>query len=625
VSLIKLEHVSKFYHNGTNVSKGIIDISVSFEMGEFVAITGESGSGKTTLLNVISGLDGYDEGELYLNNEETSHFQISEWEKYRANNVGFVFQNYNIVDSFTVLDNVLVALDAQVYDNKTKKEKALELIEKVGLLQHKNQRASRLSGGEKQRCVIARALAINAKIICCDEPTGNLDSETGAQIIKLLHEISKEKLVLIVTHNFQEVEPYISRKLVLSDGDIIEDSYKGNVIPVQSNCIFESKVIPFSRIAKLALKTTFALPKRFVLVVLFLLIISFITMSQLSNFLFMDQETNSYESDQVMYFQRKDKEKLGESDFNEALKNGFSQDKIHIYAENSRFSDIFGAYDDSMLNDFGFMTSGPWDYYFNIQSSDLISGRLPIAYNEIVVANTANFNVGDKIYLGIIGNYYYNSSIIHLGEFEITGVLNDNFHSSVWYFSDQFFNHKFENVTYAENAYLIFIEGNETANRYINKVNNSTYTLIYPYRSGENSILVELSSLLMFFIAFGLFLSLVVCSLFFYIFTKNLMVARLKDFSIFRSIGISEASLGKLIILEQFYLGLISSTLFIILFTIVRLVDETIRETYKYLTFNHYLLFFVIIVSLSVIIGFRFNKKIFKYSVIEGLSEGSED
>ena len=221
--MIELQNVSKIYSQEGHASVGIRKINLKLDVGEFVAITGESGSGKTTLLNVISGIDTYEEGEMYVNGEVTSSFTIKELEEYRNKYVGFIFQNYNIIDSYTVKQNVEAALILNNYPTTEISKKAKELIEKVGLTHRMKTKASKLSGGEKQRVVIARALAKNPLIIAADEPTGNLDSQTSKQIIELLHEISKDRLVLIVTHDFEEVERYATRKIRIFDGEIKED------------------------------------------------------------------------------------------------------------------------------------------------------------------------------------------------------------------------------------------------------------------------------------------------------------------------------------------------------------------------------------------------------------------
>ena len=223
MSLIKLDQVSKYYKSADTVSVGMRKVSLTFDIGELVAVTGESGSGKSTLLNVISGLDSYEEGEFYLFGEETSHYTIKDWESYRSKYVGFVFQNYNIIDSYTVLQNVLLALEIQNYPAKQRKKRALELIEQVGLTSHKHHKASKLSGGQKQRCVIARALAKDTPIIVADEPTGNLDSESSKNVIKLLSEIAHDRLVIVVTHDYDQIAPYATRRIKMHDGEVAED------------------------------------------------------------------------------------------------------------------------------------------------------------------------------------------------------------------------------------------------------------------------------------------------------------------------------------------------------------------------------------------------------------------
>ena len=194
MALLTLKDIGKIYVSEGNVAVGIRGVNLSFDRGEFVVVTGKSGSGKSTLLNVISGMDSYEEGELYINGEPTSHYMQPEWEEYREKYISFIFQDYNIIDSFTVLQNVELAL-MHIEDKKERRARALELLERVGLSAQINQKGSKLSGGQKQRTVIARALAKDSPIILADEPTGNLDSVTSDEIVSLLHEVSTDKLL----------------------------------------------------------------------------------------------------------------------------------------------------------------------------------------------------------------------------------------------------------------------------------------------------------------------------------------------------------------------------------------------------------------------------------------------
>ena len=221
--MIRLENVSKFYVNNNITSLGLININLELNKGEIVAIVGESGSGKSTLLNVITKVDKFDEGEIYYYGNETSYYDIETMDEFRKDKVGFIFQHYNILDSYTVLDNVMLPLLISGLDKHEAKEKAIELIKKVGLQDRIKSKGSKLSGGEKQRCVIARALAMSSEILACDEPTGNLDSETGKEIIQLIKEVAKDKLVLIVTHNYDLVKDIATRKIKVHDGRIVED------------------------------------------------------------------------------------------------------------------------------------------------------------------------------------------------------------------------------------------------------------------------------------------------------------------------------------------------------------------------------------------------------------------
>lgn len=222
--MIKLVNISKYYTSANTVVPALRKISLELCTGEFVAVTGESGSGKSTLLNIISGYDTYDDGELYIDGEETSHYDNIDWEEYRKNRIGFVFQNYNLIDSYSVLYNVESALLIQGYDSKESKLRAKNLINQVGLGSFMRQRAGRLSSGQKQRLSIARALAKNTDILVADEPTGNLDSDNGKQIMELLKSISKDKLIIVVTHNFEEAVPYVTRKIRLHDGEVVSDT-----------------------------------------------------------------------------------------------------------------------------------------------------------------------------------------------------------------------------------------------------------------------------------------------------------------------------------------------------------------------------------------------------------------
>jgi len=221
--MIRLKNVSKYYYSKGMIASGISKVNLELEMGEFVVITGESGSGKSTLLNVISGLDSYEDGEMYIEGRETSHYLASDFEKYRKKYIGNIFQKFNLVNSYTVYQNVELPLLINGYSKKEIKDKVDDIIRKVGLEQFAGKKVSKLSGGQMQRVAIARALAKDTDIIVADEPTGNLDSASAEGIVRLLHEISKNKLVIVVTHNYEQFEQYATRKIKMHDGKIAED------------------------------------------------------------------------------------------------------------------------------------------------------------------------------------------------------------------------------------------------------------------------------------------------------------------------------------------------------------------------------------------------------------------
>ena len=222
MALLTLKDIGKIYVSDGNVAVGIRGVNLLLDRGEFVAITGKSGSGKSTLLNVISGMDSYEEGELYIEGQPTSHYLQPEWEEYRQKYISFIFQDYNIIESFSVLQNVELAL-MHIEDKAQRRARALELISRVGLSSHIKQKGSKLSGGQKQRTVIARALAKDSPIILADEPTGNLDSATSKEIIELLREVSRDKLLIVVTHNFEQVQEHATRHIRIFDGGVESD------------------------------------------------------------------------------------------------------------------------------------------------------------------------------------------------------------------------------------------------------------------------------------------------------------------------------------------------------------------------------------------------------------------
>lgn len=219
--MLELVNIKKDYKAGSGTVTALKNINLKFEKNEFVSILGPSGCGKTTLLNIIGGLDSYTEGDLIINGTSTKEYKDKDWDAYRNRSIGFVFQSYNLIPHLTVLGNVELALTLCGLSPKERKEASLKALDRVGLSEQINKKPNQLSGGQMQRVAIARALVNNPDIILADEPTGALDSETSKQVMELLKEVSKERLVIMVTHNDTLADKYSSRIIRLLDGEII--------------------------------------------------------------------------------------------------------------------------------------------------------------------------------------------------------------------------------------------------------------------------------------------------------------------------------------------------------------------------------------------------------------------
>lgn len=237
--MLQLKDLRKSYHVGDTVTHALDDVSISFRNQEFVAILGPSGSGKTTLLNVVGGLDRYDSGDLIINGKSTKNFKETDWDAYRNNSVGFVFQNYNLISHLSIIANVELGMNLSGVSASERRKRAMDALTQVGLKEHISKNPNQLSGGQMQRVAIARALANDPDILLCDEPTGALDTETSEQIMKLIKELSKDRLVVMVTHNPKLAQEYATRIVNFQDGKILNDS--NPFIPEEEKDTFKLK------------------------------------------------------------------------------------------------------------------------------------------------------------------------------------------------------------------------------------------------------------------------------------------------------------------------------------------------------------------------------------------------
>lgn len=222
--MLQIQKISKKYAVGDMIQTALDEVILNLRDNEFVAILGPSGSGKTTLLNIIGGLDRYDSGDLIINGISTEKYKDRDWDSYRNHTVGFVFQSYNLIPHQSVLANVELALTISGVSKTERKKRAIEALKKVGLEKHIHKKPNQMSGGQMQRVAIARALVNDPDILLADEPTGALDMETSIQVMNLLKEVAKDRLVVMVTHNTELAEEYATRIVKLSDGKIIDDS-----------------------------------------------------------------------------------------------------------------------------------------------------------------------------------------------------------------------------------------------------------------------------------------------------------------------------------------------------------------------------------------------------------------
>lgn len=386
MGIIKLENVSKYYYSKGVIASGFTKINLEFNNCEFVAITGESGSGKSTLLNVISGLDSYEEGEMYINGQETSHYSEKDFENYRRKYISNIFQNFNLVNSYTVYQNIELVLLLNGAKKRESRARVIELIKKVNLYKFRNTKVSKLSGGQKQRVAIARALAKDTPIIIADEPTGSLDSRSAKAIIKLLSEIAKDKLVIIVTHNYEQVAEYVTRNIKMHDGKILEDRIIRNDVRKLDSAPVDYRDLTFFNKIGLGIRNTFnILPKFFLLLAVYLFIVVAL-MAEYSSFkqaryLSSRSGYNSYfvdTSDKRIIIKKNDNSTISDLEY----------EKIGKIPNVSRVvkNDLLIDKTVSLNND-NFYLYGSVDSLDNL-GKKLSVGRMPTEDNEVVVVGS---------------------------------------------------------------------------------------------------------------------------------------------------------------------------------------------------------------------------------------------
>ena len=479
--MLELKNVSKFYYSKGIIATGFSKVSLKFEPGEFVAITGESGSGKSTLLNVISGLDSYEEGEMYINGEETSHYTEKDYEVYRRKYIGNIFQNFNLVNSYTVYQNIELIMLINGKTKKEVKEIVLELIKKVDLYKYRNTKVSKLSGGQKQRVAIARALAQETPIILADEPTGNLDKRSSESVLKLLHEISKDKLVIVVTHNYDQIEEYTTRKIVMHDGRVMEDKKIKNHKKVENIKISNSKDIrPLSKL-RLGVRNTFNIIPKFLLILSVYIFIVYAMFFAYSSFQYAayEESLNGYNpfflnnDAKRVVIKKKNNEAFTEEDYKKiesldnvdrVMKNDLALDKsIYIGSDYLGFSGNILSLKDINKVDAGRMPKENNEIVMTIQKNDYYANMIDeIMSNDFELSDLSSDRVDDTEKLKIVG-------IIYINEYETYFYVNDylldklNTKANIEYSSVKYVFANEENTSYYGNTYGEIIPSNKVS------------------------------------------------------------------------------------------------------------------------------------------------------------------
>ncbi len=466
--MLRLVDVSMYYQNGTNVTVGIKKVNLEFRVGEFVAITGESGSGKTTLLNVISSLSSFHEGELYIDGKPTSGYDDAEWENYRREHIGFIFQNYDLIDSYTVLQNVVSAMIVKGRCYREAKAEAMNYLKQVGLERLAYRRASKLSSGQKQRLAIARALAKDTDIIVADEPTGNLDSENGRQVVEILAELAKTKLVIMVSHNIEEAEKYASRLIRMQDGQVVSNTVLYENPPVEKKTEKKQR-----QISELKLASVFAGLNRHsqrvksTIAVLFIAVVCCAAFVFLGSILYNRDDTPARVYDNTAFLngdplrvviRRTDGEIMGESDFDyfESLEHCMSVEKddalsdcSYYYRDGEDYKVKYSVvqspaeaeagippkkYENVLLlkNDNYIKTT------YSLTEDALLAGRLPQNSGEVVLYSKDESVLGTQIQFYFSDTRHWSTGSFLEKKMTVVGLLSDKreqvrFHPDIAY------------------------------------------------------------------------------------------------------------------------------------------------------------------------------------------------
>ncbi len=460
-AILSLENVSKFYTSATNVVVGLNGVSARFCRGEFVAITGESGSGKSTLSAVLGGILPYESGEVFFAGKPTSHYDGGDWERYRRDQISYISQSYGILPGATVLSNVVSALRLAGMDKKQARLRAQEILVQVELWELRRRRAARLSSGQKQRLSIARALAKPAPILIADEPTGNLDPENSAKVISLLAQAAQTRLVLLVTHEFDEVRGYATRHIRMQDGRVVTDTVlrpANDPVPGAAQSPKKSGAMSLY-VSALQMRSR---PVWTVLMTLLFALTAFAVFAFLGTFIIALDDTNTRIYDDTAFrngsitrlvVSSKTLQPLTQADYEAILgvkyvteleKNGYVSDVQYSYREGV---DYTVSYRDVISG--GFIGS-PYEttYDYQVRSTSpfirtvpmlqpgvtfLKEGSLPENFYEVVAHSADGLKIGDRVKVFLTDSFHWGWENLEL-TFTVVGLTD---YGSGLYFSDR--------------------------------------------------------------------------------------------------------------------------------------------------------------------------------------------
>ncbi len=591
--MLSVKKLTRKYKNGSAYIKAIEDITTNFNVGEFVFVLGASGSGKSTLLNVLCGLDTKIEGSVVVDGIDTANFSKKDWAIYRNHYVGFVFQEYNLIEHLKVWENVALPLQFQGISKSIAKERALKELERVGLGKFSDKKPNQISGGQAQRVAIARALITNPKVIMADEPTGALDTELGDKVIEYLKEVSKDRVVVVVTHDEELANKYATRLINLEDGKVISDSN------FDSNYIEETKEISFDR-PKMSLGMMFKFARNNIFSRMFRSIATstVVSIGYISIFLltFMIFGINSSLSDTVSSFVPEDQYQIygtenveiPESKLDELQDMSEVTDIRYAVSENAQFTSRVGTTQQITLN------SVPYDEALLTQNVELF-GRFPDAANEIIIdvgtaarirdLNTVDEDSYEYIYNLIKNNeidvFYINYSEfdtenkLDLGTFKVVGMIASEtlaFSNSIYMDYDELLTASetiHGEATYREVAiaYLSIDKEADISDFKITLRDDHELVLENFFSSITSSIEDFMFTALKIFIGVAS-VSLIVSGILIGLVVYTSIIERIKEIGILTAVGAKQSNIIGIFVIESAILGLMSS-LIAVLFSLI--------------------------------------------------------